>query len=108
MSNCNWRRHLAVAGHDATKNTDDYTLCCPPTDTSPPFIPSEDGLNTTTDHPNLKLVQGNLIFDELSIRDNSGNSPKNATDLTGTSATANRKIKIKTPSGTFKILAFDP
>ena len=24
MSNCNWRRHLAVAGHDATKNTDDY------------------------------------------------------------------------------------
>ena len=94
-----------ITAVEPAKNTDDYTLCCPPTDTSPPFIPSEDGLNTTTDHPNLKLVQGNLIFDELSIRDNSGNSPKNATDLTGTSATANRKIKIKTPSGTFKILA---
>ena len=42
----------------------DYQLCCPPTDTSPPFNASEEGLDTiSSTAPNMKLVDGNLVFD---------------------------------------------
>ena len=85
---------------ESTKSTGDYTLCCPPTDTSPPFDAAEEGLNTTSTYPDFKLVGGNLIFDSLIIQDtNSNASDASASD------TVNRKIDIKTPSGTFKILA---
>ena len=82
----------------------DYQLCCPPTDTSPPFNASEEGLDTiSSTAPNMQLVDGNLVFDSLIIQDtNSNASDASASD------TVNRKIDIKTPSGTFKILAFDP
>ena len=44
----------------------DYQLCCPPTDTSPPFNASEEGLDTiSSTAPNMQLVDGNLIFDSL-------------------------------------------
>ena len=80
----------------------DYQLCCPPTDTSPPFEPSEKGLNTTTEFRNFKLTGGNLIFDELTIRD-FGN---NTSDLPDSDPlTVNKKIDIKTPNNViYKIL----
>ena len=79
----------------------DYQLCCPPTDTSPPFEPSEEGLNTTTDYRNFKLVEGNLVFDELTIRDFANNT----SDLSDSDPLiVNKKISIKTPVGNYKIL----
>ena len=80
----------------------DYQLCCPPTDTSPPFEPSEKGLNTTTEFRNFKLTGGNLVFDELTIRD-FGN---NTSDLPDSDPlTVNKKIDIKTPNNViYKIL----
>ena len=41
------------------------SLCCPPTDTSPPFEPTNEGLKTPTANPDLIINQGNLIFDNL-------------------------------------------
>ena len=97
-------RFTAVSNETGISYQDgDFQLCCPPTDTSPPFDAAEEGLNTTSTYPDFKLVGGNLIFDSLIIQDtNSNASDANPSD------TVNRKIDIKTPSGTFKILAFDP
>lgn len=93
----------AVSNETPALQNGDYQLCCPPTDTSPPFDAAEEGLNTTSTYPDFKLVGGNLIFDSLIIQDtNSNASDANPSDA------VNRKINIKTPSGTFKILAFDP
>ena len=44
----------------------DKSLCCPPTDTSPPFEPTNEGLKTTVNNPDLVINQGNLIFDTIS------------------------------------------
>jgi hypothetical protein len=95
----------------ATTNSDDRQLCCPPTDTSPPFLATEEGLNTTVDgsgnpeRPNLRFENGNLVFDQLTIQNNGSNIQ----DADYTSGSVNRKIDIKTPSGTFKIFAIkDP
>ena len=92
----------------ATSNSDDRQLCCPPTDTSPPFTATEEGLNTDTvaPRPNLRFENGNLIFDELLIQVNS--SSNNAEDSdTYPSAQINRKIDIRstTANKTYKILA---
>ena len=81
----------------------DYQLCCPPTDTSPPFEPSDEGLNTTTEYRNFRLVGGNLKFDELTIRDFANNT----TDLSDSDPlVVNKKIDIKstTADKTYKIL----
>ena len=94
----------------ATTNSDDRQLCCPPTDTSPPFIATEEGLNTTVDssgnpkRPNLRFESGNLVFDQLTIQNNGSNVDDDDAYATGS---VNRKISIKTPSSTqpFKILA---
>ena len=92
----------------ATSNSDDRQLCCPPTDTSPPFTATEEGLNTDTvaPRPNLRFENGNLVFDELLIQVNS--SSNNAEDSdTYPSAQINRKIDIRstTANKTYKILA---
>ena len=59
-------------------------LCCPPTDTSPPFAATMDGLQTTATNKYLFMNGGNIIFDNLKFR-----FPSNAfTDST----IANRKI----------------
>ena len=89
----------------ATLNTDDRQLCCPPTDTSPPFTANVEGLNTNIgERPNLRFAGGNLIFSQLTIQNNGSN----ITDASSTSS-VNRKIDIQTPSGIFKILALkDP
>ncbi len=79
----------------------DYQLCCPPTDTSPPFNASEEGLDTiSSTAPNMQLVDGNLIFDSLIIQDTSSN----ASDASASGA-VNRKIDIKTPLGNYRLLA---
>ena len=86
--------------------SDDRTLCCPPTDTSPPFIATVDGLNTTEEYKNLKIDSGNVVFESLLLQDNQ--TSNNAEDITANDS-VNRTIEIKTPLSTdarkFKILA---
>ena len=48
-------------------SANDRTLCCPPVDTSPPFTPTEDGLETTSSFPNLKIDSGDVKFDALTV-----------------------------------------
>ena len=59
----------------ATTNSDDRQLCCPPTDTSPPFTATVEGLNTDSvaERPNLRFENGNLVFDQLTIQNNGSN-----------------------------------
>ena len=91
-----------ITAVEPAKNTTDYQLCCPPTDTSPPFVPTEDGLSTTNEFKDFKLVEGYLIFDDLTLRDESGNASKIPD---GDSLNVNRTIDIKTPSGVMKLFA---
>ena len=100
-------RFTAVSNETGVLYQDgDFQLCCPPTDTSPPFDAAEEGLNTTSTYPDFKLVGGNLIFDSLIIQDTNSN----AADIpSGDAMNVNRKIEIKTPLSTstrkFEILA---
>ena len=96
----------------ATSLSSDRTLCCPPTDTSPPFRATAEGLNTVeSEYENLKIDSGNLVFDSLILQDNTSNSPRNASAVGGDKS-VNRTIEIKTPLSTstrkFKILANNP
>jgi len=91
-----------ITAVEPSKNTTDYQLCCPPTDTSPPFVPTEDGLNTTDEFKDFKLVEGYLIFDDLTIKDVSNNATKIPD---GDSLNVNRTLDIKTPSGVMKLFA---
>ena len=86
----------------ATTQTDDRQLCCPPTDTSPPFNATEEGLNTLPAFPHLYIANGNIKFDELYAEFGSGAS---ITNYNASSHDVTTKIDIGTPSGTFKILA---
>ena len=95
-----------VSGTQFTATTlgDDRELCCPPTDTSPPFTATEEGLNTNlNERPNLRFESGNLVFDQLTIK----NDGSNIQDNDYTSSSVNRKISIKstTANKTYKILA---
>ena len=85
-----------ITAVDPSKDATDYQLCCPPTDTSPPFVPTEDGLNTTDEFKDFKLVEGYLIFDDLTLKDVSNNAFKIPDD---DSLNVNRTIDIKTPNG---------
>ena len=92
----------------ATSLSSDRTLCCPPTDTSPPFRATAEGLNTVeSEYENLKIDSGNLVFDSLILQDDSGNA-----SAVGDDKSVNRTIEIKTPLSTstrkFKILAKNP
>ena len=78
----------------------DRTLCCPPVDTSPPFTPTEEGLETTSSFPNMKVNVGDISFDELNVL----STGINVTDYTA-GDTSNRYIELHAPGGTFKILA---
>tara|TARA_R100001443_G_C3363580_1_gene179566 strand:+ start:1182 stop:3944 length:2763 start_codon:yes stop_codon:yes gene_type:complete len=86
----------------ATTHADDRQLCCPPTDTSPPFSATEEGLNTLPAFPHLYIANGNIKFDELYAEFGSGAS---ITNYNASSDDVTTKIDIGTPSGTFKILA---
>ena len=78
----------------------DRTLCCPPVDTSPPFTPTEEGLETTSSFPNMKVNVGDISFDELNVL----STGINVTNYTA-GDTSNRYIELHAPGGTFKILA---
>ena len=79
----------------------DRSLCCPPTDTSPPFSSTEDGLETTAGFPNLKINTGNVRFDSLTATVSGGNITN--TNIDGSDASTKR-ISIQTASGPFNIL----
>jgi hypothetical protein len=77
----------------------DRSLCCPPIDTSPPFSPTEEGLETTTGFPSLKINSGNVKFDNLTATVSSGNITNIASNDVST-----KRIPIQTASGLFNIL----
>ena len=86
-----------------TKESSDIdlrVLCCPPKDTSPPFTPTENGLQTKTIRPNLQIADGNLKFDSLTAT--------GISTVTALSAALNenstKSFGITTPSGLFKIM----
>jgi hypothetical protein len=80
-------------------NEGDRSLCCPPTDTSPPFSPTENGLDTTVGFPNLKINGGNIKFDSLTATVSGGNITNTATNDAST-----KRLPIQTASGLFNIL----
>ena len=77
----------------------DRSLCCPPTDTSPPFSPTEDGLETSAGFPSLKINSGNVRFDSLTATVSVGNITNIASNDVSTT-----RIPIQTASGLFNIL----
>ena len=99
------------ANFTTTNNSDSRILCCPPTDTSPPFQAVETGLRTTSSDPKLVLDKGNLVFDNLSATIAAGNvSSANASStvdrsiLIETGVTAGDPTKTENQGTTFKIL----
>ena len=56
-----------VTIHESTL-TGDRQLCCPPTDTSPPFVATPRGLITPDVFKHLSFTQGNVKFDELRFK----------------------------------------
>lgn len=56
---------IAGANFTVTNASGDRQLCCPPTDTSPPFNPTEEGLDTTSSEQSLRIEEGNVVFDAL-------------------------------------------
>ena len=99
------------ANFTTTNNSDSRILCCPPTDTSPPFQAIDTGLKTTENDPKLVLDKGNLVFDNLSATIAAGNvSSANASStvdrsiLIETGVTAGDPTKTENQGTTFKIL----
>lgn len=92
----------------------DRTLCCPPTDTSPPFRATAEGLNTVKNkYENLKIDGGNLVFESLILQDNTdeNDAANNTESINGNTVEANLKIKITSTTEnnkSYRILGFDP
>ena len=94
------RNLVAGSNFTVTSSSDEEKgLCCPPTDTSPPFNPTEDGLETVSGSENLKIDSGDIVFDTLIVNTDAG-------DITNyvSGDTSGSRLEIDTPSGTFKIL----
>ena len=83
----------------AVADQGDRTLCCPPVDTSPPFTPTEDGLETSSSFPNLKIDSGDVKFDALTVT-----SSTITIDNYTEGDTASKYLNINTPAGNYKIL----
>ena len=82
-----------------TSASGDRTICCPPTDTSPPFNPTIDGLDTVPAAPSLRIESGNLRFDSLvGIVSESNITEYSSNDVSGS------RISIQTSGGVFGIL----
>jgi hypothetical protein len=82
-----------------TSASGDRTICCPPTDTSPPFNPTLNGLDTVPGAPSLRLESGNLRFDSLvGIVSESNITEYSPNDVSGS------RISIQTSGGLFRIL----
>lgn len=80
-----------------TTSNDDRSLCCPPTDTSPPFNPTEEGLETPVTEPNFEITSGALKFDELSIPSTSTSKITKITSISG--EVSNTRIQIRAGDG---------
>ena len=93
------RALVAGANFTITGDSGDRQLCCPPTDTSPPFTATLEGLDTISASPNLKIESGNVIFDALKAVVSSSNITTYSDSNTSTS-----RLSIQTPIGTYKIL----
>jgi len=93
------RALVAGANFTVTGDSGDRQLCCPPTDTSPPFTATLEGLDTISASPNLRIESGNVVFDSLKAVV----SPSNITTYSA-SNTSTSRISIQTPIGTYKIL----
>jgi hypothetical protein len=93
------RSLIAGANFTVTNASGDRTLCCPPTDTSPPFNPTLDGLETVSASPSLKIHSGNIVFDALTVGTaNTITAYNSSTDVSAC------RLSIQTASGTYKIL----
>jgi len=86
----------ADSNFTATSSSDDKSLCCPPTDTSPPFEPTEAGLESTVAEPNVKFTGGNLVFESLLVTTPSSNI---AALTAGAATPSNNTIPIKGGDG---------
>lgn len=93
------RALVAGANFTVTGDSDDRQLCCPPTDTSPPFTATLDGLDTVSASPSLRIESGNVIFNSLKAVV----SPSNITTYSSLNTSTSR-LSIQTPIGTYKIL----
>ena len=94
-------RNLVAGSNFTVSSSSDEKkgLCCPPTDTSPPFNPTEDGLETVSGAKNLRIDSGDIVLDTLII----STSPSNITNYSS-GDTSGSRLEIGTPSGTFKVL----
>lgn len=93
------RALVAGANFTVTGDSGDRQLCCPPTDTSPPFTATLEGLDTISASPNLQIESGNVVFDSLKAVVSSSNITTYSSSNTSTS-----RLSIQTPIGTYKIL----
>jgi len=93
------RALVAGANFTVTGDSGDRQLCCPPTDTSPPFSPTLDGLDTVSASPSLRIESGNVVFDAIKAVV----SPSNITSYSSLDTSTSR-LSIQTPIGTYKIL----
>lgn len=93
----------AGSNFTVTSASGDRTICCPPTDTSPPFNPTIDGLDTVPAAPSLRIESGNLRFDSLvAVVSESNIIPVPVANLPN--EVSRSRISIQTASGIFKIL----
>lgn len=87
----------------ATNLNDDRSLCCPPTDTAPPFTATAEGLITPSNRKSVTLNGGNIVFNEF-VCNNSDDDPDMIKALTGTNNTSNRKLDIRCNGIDYEIL----
>ena len=89
----------------ATNLNDDRSLCCPPTDTAPPFTATAEGLITPSNRKSVTLNGGNIVFNELICNNNTNPPDSNMIKaLTGTNNTSNRKLDIRCNGIDYEIL----
>ena len=86
----------------ATNLNDDRSLCCPPTDTAPPFTATAEGLITPSNRKSVTLDGGNIVFNEF-VCNNSTNDSSMVTTV-GTNDTSNRRLDIRCNGIDYEIL----
>lgn len=100
ISSATTRNLVTGANFTVSSSSDEEKgLCCPPTDTSPPFNPTEDGLETVSGAENLRIESGDILLDTLIINTSAGNITNYVSGDTSGS-----RLEIETASGTFKVL----
>jgi len=82
----------------SSSSQEQKSLCCPPTDTSPPFNATEEGIDTTPSFPSLNFA-GTISFNSLSI----GVSTV-VSNYSGSGDDSNSRFTIEAANGNFDIL----